>query len=50
MKKTMEELSVRITVLERKVAQLYHQVEKLMGTDGSKSPEGLSFHLSSLPN
>lgn len=50
MKKTMEELSVRIVVLEREVAQLHHQVEKLMTIDESKSPDGLSFHLSSLHN
>lgn len=50
MKKTMEELLVRIAVLEREVAQLHLQVEKLMATDESRSFDGFDFHLSSLSN
>lgn len=50
MKMTMEELSVHIAVLEREVAKLHLQVEKLMTTDESRSSDGFDFHLSSLSN
>ena len=50
MDKKNDELLARIVVLERAVAQLHHQIEKLLAEDESKSPVGHNFHLSSLHN
>ena len=50
MDKKNDELLARIVVLERAVAKLHHQIEKLLAEDESKSPVGHSFHLSSLHN
>ncbi len=50
MDKKNDELLARIVVLERAVAKLRHQMEKLITEDESKSPVGQSFHLSSLRN
>ena len=50
MDKKNDELLARIVVLERAVAKLRHQMEKLITEDESKSPVGHSFHLSSLHN
>ena len=48
MDKKNDELLARIVVLERAVAKLRHQMEKLLAEDESKSPVGHSFHLSTI--